>query len=133
MRTFIILFLLVSALHAAPRSDYELAIVRKMNERYDFQALTQFLKRIVQEHPSFEKVPLASTKIEAQWHFEKVDPPSRMRNGEWVMWDQNGGDESFDLYYNFDASHSVTIRAKRLAKDRFACVGLSIEQWESLR
>lgn len=133
MRSLFIFFLLVSAVYAEPHSDYERVIVKKLGARYDFSALTVFLRRVVREHPVFEKVSLASTKIETRWRFEKVDPPSRMRSGDWVIWEKKEEDDGFDLYYQFDATHSVTIRARRLAKDRFELVGLSIEEWVSLR
>jgi len=128
-----ILFLTAAIICSASTVDRERDIVKKMSARYDFSALTTFLKEVVRDHPTFEKVSLASTKIEAKWRLEKIDPPSRMRSGDWVIWEKKEEAEGFDLYYQFDATHSVTIRAKRLAKDRFELVDLSIEEWVSLR
>jgi hypothetical protein len=128
-----ILFISTAIVCCASTADRERDIVKKMSTRYDFAALTTFLKEVIRDHPTFEKVSLAATKVEAKWRFEKIDPPSRMRNGDWVIWEKKEEDEGFDLYYQFDANHSVTIRAKRLAKDRFELVGLSIEEWASLR
>ena len=132
MRSLITFLLLVTAVRAAP-SGYEKTIVEEMTERYAFSALTAFLKQVVMDHPTFEEVSLAAAKIDMKWRFEKIDPPRRMRNGDWVIWDQKDEDEAFDLYYMVDATHSLNIGAKRLARDRFEFVRLSIEEWTSLK
>ncbi|MGC4073106.1 MAG: hypothetical protein QM760_11405 [Nibricoccus sp.] len=134
MRAFFVILILAAATACgSSSSDHGRAIVERMSARYDFSALTLFLKSVIRDHPTFDKVPLASTKVEEKWRLEKIDPPSRMRSGDWVIWDKNEENGGFDLYYQFDATHSVTIRAKRLAKDKFEFASLSIEEWISLR
>ena len=129
----VMLFIAAAIVCSASTADHERDVVQTMSARYDFSALTTFLKEVVRDHPTFEKVSLASTKIEAKWRLERIDPPSRMRSGDWVIWEKKEGDEGFDLYYQFDTTHTVTIRAKRLAKDRFEFLGISIDEWVSLR
>jgi hypothetical protein len=133
IRALLVSFILASGVDASPHPDYERAIVKKMRERYDFPVLTVFLKKVVEEHPKVETVSIASTKVEARWRFESVDPPSRMRSGDWVIWDTTNEDGSFDLYYQFESTRSVTIRAKRLSRDKFELIGISIDEWVSLK
>jgi hypothetical protein len=110
------------------------SIEADMRERYDFGALAAFLRQVIADHPVFEQVNLTSTKIGDSWHIERVDPPSRMRNGDWVIWDSGQGNEEFELYLMFDPKdgRTVSIRVKRLAKDRFQLIGLSLDQFIEL-
>ena len=57
-----------------------------------------------------------------------------MKNGDWVICDANQRDEEFDLYFMFDPKlgRSVNIRAKRLARDSFQFVRITLEEWVSL-
>ena len=132
MRALLSFLLLAAVVQAAP-ADHERKIVKEMNERYDFPVLTTFLKQVIHDHPVFEGVSLTATRIDASWRFEPVDPPRRMRNGDWVVWDQKDQEGHFDLYFKFDPTHSVTIEAKRLARDRFELVALSLDEWVKMQ
>jgi hypothetical protein len=131
MRTFICFLCCAVVVHAAP-SSYERTIVKEMTERYDFVALAAFLKESIQRHPTFGGVSLRDTRVGSKWRFEKVDPPRRMRSGDWVIWDQKDEDEALELYTESGATHVVIIRAKRVAKNKFEFLGNSIDEWVSL-
>ena len=132
MRALICFLFCALVVQAAP-SSYERTIVKAMMERYDFVALTAFLKESIQRHPTFDGVSLRDTRVGSKWRFEKVDPPRRMRNSDWVIWDQKDEDEAFELYTEFGATHVVIIRAKRVAKNKFEFLGISIDEWVSLK
>jgi hypothetical protein len=133
MRTIIVVIAALWFVSFANASDSERAITAQMSARYDFTALTSFVRQIIRDHPRFQEVSLARSKVGPEWRFENIDPPRRMRSGDWVIWDRKDEEESFDLYYTFSETHSITARARRLARDRFELVGLSIEEWISLR
>lgn len=105
-----------------------------MRDRYDLVALAAFTRKMIMDHPSFEGVDLTQSSLTEEWHIERVDPPSRMRSGDWVIWDAEQGDEQFDLYFMFDERNgrSVTIRARRLARNQFELVSLAIGAWVEL-
>jgi len=105
-----------------------------MKERYDFDALASFLRLVIAEHPVFEKIDLRGTKIEKEWRIERIDPPSRMRSGDWVIWDAKQGDDVFQLYFMYDPRNgrSVSIRAKRLAKSEFQLINIGLDEWVEL-
>jgi len=132
MRVLVVIVAFVGACCVASASS-ESEIVKHMSERYDFTALTDFVRQIVRDHPTVKHVSLEKTKVGAKWRIEKVDPPRRMRSGDWVIWDKRDEEEIFELYYTFDETHSVTARVKRLARGKFELLGLSIEEWVSLR
>lgn len=125
------LFVSVSAL-ASASTDHERSVIKRLNGKYDLNAVTAFLKTIIKQHPTFEDIPISSTKIGSDWVFEKADPPSRMRNGDWVIWDRREDDSAFELYYTYKPGYSVTIFGRRLGKDRFEVIRLSIEEWVDL-
>lgn len=114
-------------------SSYERMIEKEMSERYDLAALTAFVRDLVRDHPVVDGVSPAKSRISNKWRVEKVDPPRRMRIGDWVIWDPKDEDSSFKLYYVFDKNHSVTAHVKRLAKDKFVLEGVAIEEWVSLK
>ena len=81
MRALVTLFLALVFVGSAFAGEREAAIEKRMRQRYDFTALSVFLKKVVSEHPSFEGVSLASTKIgpdeEYPWAKERPKRPVR--------------------------------------------------------
>lgn len=82
-----------------------------------------FLKKVVAEHPVFDGIRL-STNLGSSWRVERVDPPARMRSGDWVLYDQKQEGEEFELYFWTNQSSQITIQARRLAKDQFVLLGI---------
>jgi len=102
------------------------AIEARLRAKYDMDALTAFVRKVVEAHPNFAGVAL-STRIDGKWALEKVDPPSRLRSGDWVLYDQHAGDDEFTVYtITKERPYAwITIHAKRLAKDRFEFLELT--------
>jgi len=115
--------------------ERERRLVEGMRERYDFLALTQFLKVTLSEHPVIEGVDVTTSRLDQEWSLERVDPPSRMRSGDWVIWDAKQGDEEFILYFTYEgrSGKSVDIRCRRIDPDRFEVLGTSTSEWVELK
>ena len=105
-----------------------------MSARYDLDAVRDFLVEVVDQHPVYEGVSLASGRIGTAWRAERIAPGQRMRCGDWVLYDVEQGDEQFLLYCVFDEKNgrSVTIRSKRLSRDQFEFIETSIDEWVEL-
>ena len=122
--TFAVALLALTGCASRETREHTTRIESQMRAKYDLDAMTVFLKRIIAEHPAFGGVAL-STNVSGQWQFEPVDPPSRMRSGDWVLWDQHQDGDTFELYFITPKSAWISIEAKRLAKDRFGVVRIS--------
>jgi len=109
-------------------------ITAHMRDRYDLAAVSDFLRTVISDHPTFEGVNLSATRVEDEWKRERIAPGSRMRSADWVIYDVERGDDRFDLYFMFDSDggRSVTVQAKRLSKERFQFLGLTIDEWVEL-
>ena len=141
MTRLISVFVVVSVLagcagteQASSPDEADRAIAAHMRDRYDLTAVSAFIRDVIREHPTFEGVDLSSTLVENDWKRERIAPGSRMRSGDWVLYDVEQGDDRFDLYFMYDpkAGRCVTVQAKRLSKDHFQFVGLVLAEWVEL-
>ena len=80
-------------------------------------------------------VDISGSRFGADWRLERVHPPSRMRSGDWVIWDPKQGDERFFLYLILDerTGDSVDIDCRRLAADRFEVIEITLGEWVNLK
>ncbi|MCX6952696.1 MAG: hypothetical protein NTV51_11110 [Verrucomicrobia bacterium] len=102
-------------------------IEAEVRAKYDLDAVQRFLKQTVTEHPVHDGVTL-SKRLGHRWTFEPVDPPARMRSGDWVLCDQSRNGDVFELYFWTDKGSVITLHVKRLAKDRFELLQITSDR-----
>lgn len=97
--------------------------------KYDRDALTVFVRKVVEAHPTITGVTL-STRIDGKWSLEPLGPFWLMRSGDWVFHDQHPDlDEFLVSSMTKEPPYAwITIYAKRIAKDRFEFVRLLREE-----
>jgi hypothetical protein len=127
MKFLLVLSLLAFAGCASPEvRERERRIEAMVRAKYDLTAMLAFLKKTIAEHPSVEGITLSS-RVSNNWRLERVDPPARMRSGDWVLYDQRQDGDRFELYYATGSS-IISIEAKRLASDSFELVRLTRDE-----
>lgn len=131
MRIFLIIVLACGisgcAARTEPHYEYMRRIEATIRARYDLDAVRAFLMRTVAAHPEVEGVTLSS-KLGRGWVVERMDPPSRMRSGDWVLYDPQQGDDEFELYSDAGQGRQVSIRAKRESRSQYTVVAITIDE-----
>lgn len=95
-----------------------------LGDKYDLSAMLAFLKKTIADHPTVDGIRL-STNIRQSWHFEPVDPPARLRSGDWVLYDPKPGGDQFELSFWTGQSSEITIYGKRISRDQFEVIRIA--------
>jgi hypothetical protein len=97
---------------------------KEVKEKFDFDALHEFLKRTVAEKKQFEGVDLTAARLDAKWKFVGMS----MTSGDW-QFTYGSKEEIFDYTYTYADHKFVALKCARQEKDSFRLLQIYKDEW----
>jgi len=96
-----------------------------VQSRYDFAALTSFLKKTVAEKKSWQGVDLTKPKIGDKW----TGGGAPMISGDWSFSTRNPKEDTFTLSFTYDkGDRELILKCIRKTKDSFVLLEITSEE-----
>jgi len=100
--------------------------------RYDFTALTKFLKKTITEKKRWKDIDLTKPKIADKWTYHKGGMV--LTSGDWIFRAPNPKEDKFTLTFSFhkDAKSGleITLNCTRKSKGKFELIDITGDDWE---
>ena len=103
-----------------------------IQSRYDFDALTNFLKKTVVEKKCWKNVDLTKPKIGAKWTIDSVS--MSMTAGDWIFRTRDPKEDRFTLSFGYHTEEKrgqeLVFNCIRKSKGSFELIEITSEEWE---
>ena len=100
-----------------------------VQSRYDFAALTSFLKKTVAEKKSWQDIDLTKPKIGDKWTMDRWGTALDMISGDWSFSTSDPKGDKFTLSFTYDkGDRQLILKCIRKTKDSFVLLEITSEE-----